>query len=244
MPLKALDEALRCDPPQSRLQSWIARLGDTVTRLAARAWAAGIDPLAARSSPRAGRGSNRRPQKKLTAARRRGVRLAHVHQALVKTDRWRFSYFSGGRPRSEVRCVGSPLRSRPLENRSRREISRRISARRRVRRRELTIHRQEGNMTSGGGGSMRSSSVHGPRPGGSRRAFLLGAAACLAPIAARAACDARRRARDRSPRSRRAKAGGWAWPCSTRGATRSFSIAPTSAFRCAAPSSSSPRLRC
>ena len=34
---------------------------------------------------------------------------------------------------------------------------------------------------------MRSSSVHGPRSGGSRRAFLLGAAACLAPIAARAA---------------------------------------------------------
>ena len=34
---------------------------------------------------------------------------------------------------------------------------------------------------------MRSFSVHGPRPGGSRRAFLLGAAACLAPIAARAA---------------------------------------------------------
>jgi beta-lactamase class A len=42
-------------------------------------------------------------------------------------------------------------------------------------------------MTSGGDASMRSSSVHGPRSGGSRRAFLLGAAACLAPIAARAA---------------------------------------------------------
>ncbi len=42
-------------------------------------------------------------------------------------------------------------------------------------------------MTCGRDKSMRSSSAQERRQGGSRRAFLLGAAACLAPIAARAA---------------------------------------------------------
>jgi beta-lactamase class A len=42
-------------------------------------------------------------------------------------------------------------------------------------------------MNSGRGASMRLSSAQERRQGGSRRAFLLGAAACLAPFAARAA---------------------------------------------------------